>query len=677
METEETLRRLLAAADEARSPEDHARAVAELEDSLPLADRNDPLLGAGLRIRLARGHLLLGNPERAEEAAAGAIAGLRRTAEHGPLAAALSLHGRALDALGRTDDALRAHEDAVALARLTDDQIAVADAETALADRLRRRARFREAAVLFENARARYERRGDAGADARASVQLAACRRFLGEWDRAIERAERAIGLADAGDAETLGAAAAVIAAIARARGGTPEEALDRAVKGAGARPMLPAALRGDLALASGNADEAESHYCAWYTTVRRTGSSAAARLALARVALARGDEREIERHADAAEADAEAHGDRYALADVHAVRARLHLARDARDAAAAEADEAVRGFRAVEAPYETARALELLALAKPVAEGAAARREARVILRSLGATEAARPAASSTPVEIPTEDPAFRELLDLAARLGEFAGSVLIEGEPGTERRDLAQRICAGAGDCAPATISGAALSPGRVERAVAEAAGGTLVLDETDHLELPAQAALLRALEAADDADASAPRVVAIASRPLAPLEDAGSFLPDLRLRLSGMVLRVPPLRERPADVDALARRFANGPIEDEALDALRAYDWPGNVVELRNALRAARFLAKDAPIAVTHLPQLSTAPAAAAPPGATFPEQVAALETSLIRAALRRTGGNKMAAAKLLGVSRKGLIDRLKRLDLWDEFGGRRRR
>jgi len=162
----------------------------------------------------------------------------------------------------------------------------------------------------------------------------------------------------------------------------------------------------------------------------------------------------------------------------------------------------------------------------------------------------------------------------------------------------------------------------------------------------------------------------VISTTSANLEHLVEQGKFLRELYDRLTGVVFGIAPLRERIEDIDELARRFTGQPLPDDALRALSRHSWQGNVRELRNVLRSAVFSAGEAAIAREHFPE-SIGERRSEPPR-TLPERIEALERREIRAALERTGNNKRIAARELGVSRKGLIDRLKRLRMWDEYG-----
>ncbi|HMB67854.1 MAG TPA: helix-turn-helix domain-containing protein, partial [bacterium] len=175
----------------------------------------------------------------------------------------------------------------------------------------------------------------------------------------------------------------------------------------------------------------------------------------------------------------------------------------------------------------------------------------------------------------------------------------------------------------------------------------------------------------------------IIAITNEPLPAPGERGRILPTLLHRLSAFRIEVPPLRDRVADIVPLCQRLlADRPAAErlvlapETAEALSAYAWPGNGRELRNVIEGAAWNARDhGVLRPEHLPVPVADAATGTPKG--LPARIAALERREIRAAMARTGGNKKRAAELLGVSRKGLIDRLKRLGLWQEYGSGRRR
>ena len=225
----------------------------------------------------------------------------------------------------------------------------------------------------------------------------------------------------------------------------------------------------------------------------------------------------------------------------------------------------------------------------------------------------------------------------------------------------------------------------------------GGTLFLDEIGDMPQALQAKLLRALQEGEIEPLGSnkvirfdARVIAATSRDLGALVREGRFREDLYYRLNVLPIRVPPLRERRPDIPALvevlaediAIRSGSGPfdISPGAMQLLIAQPWRGNIRELRNVLEQAAMrsdtphldaeqlravlreagVAQIAPPAPT-LAAAETGAVALRPLG----EQVAELERNAIQAALAATGGNKVAAAKMLGISRAKLYERLEEL------------
>jgi len=208
----------------------------------------------------------------------------------------------------------------------------------------------------------------------------------------------------------------------------------------------------------------------------------------------------------------------------------------------------------------------------------------------------------------------------------------------------------------------------------------GGTLFLDEIGELASAIQVKLLRFLQdrmftrlGSTQARRSDVRIIAATNRDLAAAVKAGTFREDLYYRLAVFPITVPPLRDRPDDIraTALALLAARGLPPDRitqgALDQLAAYHWPGNVRELENALGRALVLAGTEAIAPAHLPatlartgELNTTSILDDLLVPSF--SLDALERDLIHHALVKAGGNKTAAARLLGITRRRLYSRL---------------
>ncbi len=209
----------------------------------------------------------------------------------------------------------------------------------------------------------------------------------------------------------------------------------------------------------------------------------------------------------------------------------------------------------------------------------------------------------------------------------------------------------------------------------------GGVLLLDELESLSLPHQAKLLRVLDDGDVRPVGAADVRHVSVRFIAttnhdPREmiDTGVLREDLYYRLRGFEICLPTLRERRDDVPLLVSHFLGeraGEIKPDALAELRDRTWPGNVRELRNAVRSADALAAPGPIGVEHLSLEQTPRAqeisaqALLRGGATLKD----VERDAIATALRRCGGNRTRAARLLGIDRSTLRRKLAALGLED--------
>jgi two-component system NtrC family response regulator len=203
-------------------------------------------------------------------------------------------------------------------------------------------------------------------------------------------------------------------------------------------------------------------------------------------------------------------------------------------------------------------------------------------------------------------------------------------------------------------------------LERAFARAAGGTLLLDEIGDLSTDAQASLLEALGRGADV-----RVIATTHRVLRGLVERGAFAERLATVIGANVVELPPLRSRPEDIVPLAERFAReagaaAPIRMSAgaLARLRSYPWPGNVLELRNAMDRAVRLASGGEILAEHLP------ADALPFDSSegrLREHVDSVERDAIVKALADANNNQTRAAKRLGVSRRALIYKMEKYGL----------
>ena len=275
----------------------------------------------------------------------------------------------------------------------------------------------------------------------------------------------------------------------------------------------------------------------------------------------------------------------------------------------------------------------------------------------------------------------------------------VTFVGETGVGKEVLAQKLHAGSArrDGPFIRISCVALTEERVESELCGAAsngsngarsglleaaqGGTLFFDDVAELPRPSQDELLRVLESQQCPRAGAfasrerdVRFVAATQRDLDVMVTQGQFRADLFHRICGVVVRVPPLRERHDEIVDLARDFAGrvsrtlgretpelGP---SFVHALQRHAWPGNLRELEHAVECAVLLAHGQPLEGTHLPRsvLSGSSPPAALPAQTLSSELGAVERERIAVALEKCAGNQSRAARLLGMPRRTLIDRI---------------
>jgi two-component system NtrC family response regulator len=295
------------------------------------------------------------------------------------------------------------------------------------------------------------------------------------------------------------------------------------------------------------------------------------------------------------------------------------------------------------------------------------------------------------------TADARMRDALDMVARVAESDVSVLIVGESGTGKELFAREVhrlsrrhdepmvalnCAAVAETLAESelfghekgaFTGAALRKiGLVELADS----GTLFLDEIGDLSPPLQAKLLRVLETKRFRRVGGTkelptdfRLVSATNRPLAELVEKEAFRGDLFYRINAVVVELPPLRERTADIPLLVRQFLDEfrpadaeswGVAPEALALLEAYAWPGNVRELRNVIERAALLAKGMTIRAADLGSLARRAArSAAWRSDDLPSlNLIDLEKMAIERALVRTEWHQGQAAEILGVSARTL-------------------
>jgi transcriptional regulator with PAS, ATPase and Fis domain len=301
---------------------------------------------------------------------------------------------------------------------------------------------------------------------------------------------------------------------------------------------------------------------------------------------------------------------------------------------------------------------------------------------------------------------PAALEVKRQARRAAQTDSTVLLLGETGTGKELLAHAIHAGSSRAGqpfigvnlaavPDTLLEAeffGVAPGAYTGAERKgrdgkfklADKGTLFLDEAGDMPLALQAKLLRALQEQEIEPLGSNkvvkvdvRVIAATSRDLKAMVAEGRFREDLYYRLSVLPVKLPALRDRLSDLEALAESLLESiatrtglpqrELSPSALAALGAHRWPGNIRELRNALEQAAMLTDHPRLGAEDFSQVLPSGAPAGEPlkaGALrpLPQLIAELERNSIQSALAASGGNKVLAARMLGISRATLYEKL---------------
>lgn len=322
---------------------------------------------------------------------------------------------------------------------------------------------------------------------------------------------------------------------------------------------------------------------------------------------------------------------------------------------------------------------------------------------------------------EIVSVSEAMREAVRLVERVAPSDASVLITGESGTGKELIAHAIhrLSNRADASFIDLNCAAFqeslleselfgyeagafsgAKGRKLGLIELADGGTLFLDEITELPAPLQAKLLRAIETRTFFRVGGVRkvevnvrIVAATNRNIDSVVADGSFRSDLLYRINGFQIHLPPLRERPEDIEPLTEYTlkqltgTNPPeIVPEARDALRAYSWPGNVRQLRNCLERGVLLANDNRITLDELPpevtrsHVGSGPALGYPAAtsgiqpmsstttdAGAPASLREVERQQILSALEQSGWHRGKTAEILGISPSTLYRRLRDYDL----------
>ena len=301
----------------------------------------------------------------------------------------------------------------------------------------------------------------------------------------------------------------------------------------------------------------------------------------------------------------------------------------------------------------------------------------------------------------------AMMELRATIERIAPHRSTALVHGESGTGKELVARALHDASGrrgrfvaiNCAAIPgplleselfghVKGAFTDAGRDKPGLFEDAdGGTIFLDEIGELPLGLQVKLLRVLQDSEvrrigDSASTAidVRVVAATLRDLAAMARTGRFREDLFYRLNVLPITIPPLRERPDDVPTLTAHFVERhrrrhgievELSTDAVGWLRRRSWPGNVRELENTVERALVLAEHPVVDSAFLEQLLAGAAggdrAAAEADLSIKKATRALETDLIRRALAVTRGNRTSAARLLEISHRALLYKIKEYGL----------
>ncbi len=312
---------------------------------------------------------------------------------------------------------------------------------------------------------------------------------------------------------------------------------------------------------------------------------------------------------------------------------------------------------------------------------------------------------------------PEMEKIYRILSKVAQSAHPVLILGESGTGKELVARTIHAYGPNAAKPflPVDCGSLVPTLIESELfgyvkgaftganhskdgllVSAEGGTVFLDEIGELSLDMQAKLLRALQEREVRPVGAThrvpikaRIVAATNRDLAGMVEKGGFRKDLFYRLNVVNLRLPPLRDRREDIPLLAAHFLDGisrengrkfTLSDEVLRTMMHYDWPGNVRELQNSIERACALSSGPVIHLGDLPtqlqqqglEARRAAAGSESEGSECAPQVktlAELEREAILGAIRTLRGDKLQAARLLGIGKTTLYRKLKEYGIAD--------
>ncbi|HVF41689.1 MAG TPA: sigma-54 dependent transcriptional regulator [Pyrinomonadaceae bacterium] len=350
-----------------------------------------------------------------------------------------------------------------------------------------------------------------------------------------------------------------------------------------------------------------------------------------------------------------------------------------------------------VQKPWDNARLLTILRtqaeLASALRKGERLEAENRM-LRAEGG-DGARPLLIA-------DSPAMRPVLELVSQVGPSDANVLITGENGTGKEVIARTLHALSlrASKSMVTVNAGALAEGTFESELFGhvrgaftdaksdrvgrfelADGGTLFLDEIANVPINLQPKLLRVLETGEFERVGSSqtrrvdvRVISATNASLKEEASTGRFRQDLFFRLNTVEIQLPPLRERPEDIDALAAHFLTlyahryrkslSGFDAAARDLLRSYDWPGNVRELDHVVQRAVLLARSDEVKAADLGLRATREGGERRLEEMSLEEV---ERLLIQKALKRFGGNVSQAAEVLGLSRSALYRRMQKYEI----------
>jgi DNA-binding NtrC family response regulator len=314
----------------------------------------------------------------------------------------------------------------------------------------------------------------------------------------------------------------------------------------------------------------------------------------------------------------------------------------------------------------------------------------------------------SHTFSNIISQNPRMLDLFELIGQVADSNSTILIEGETGTGKEQIARAIHQAASrsrqgpmvalNCAalPETLLESELfghekgsftgAAGQRRGRFEQADQGTLFLDEVGDVPMSMQVKLLRVLQertfervGGSDTIEIDVRVIAATNRPLEKLVRDGKFREDLYYRLNVVKIDIPPLRDRPEDIPLLAAHFSQKyarhgqvpQIGPDTMDVLAKYPWPGNVRQLENAIERACITARDGVISPAHLPadisgRKDSKPAIPIDLTRPLPVQLseftAAFEERYLRRALKKTRGHVGKCAKISGLSRRSITDKI---------------